>query len=102
MLLNAKDGLDKVISFIKTMKKTSQVERVATLFATWNDFLIDGITPSDDQIIREVMNNWTENKGNTQYLTWKSSLDKIKRSGIVPKGMGLHTLPMQEGGRSDA
>lgn len=102
MLLNAKDGLDKVISFIKTMKKTSQVERVATLFAAWNDFLIDGITPSDDQIIREVMNNWTENKGNTQYLTWKSSLDKIKRSGIVPKGMGLHTLPMQEGGRSDA
>lgn len=102
MLLNAKDGIDKVISFIKTMKKTSQVERVATLFAAWNDFLIDGITPSDDQIIREVMNNWTENKGNTQYLTWKSSLDKLKRSGIVPKGMGLHTLPMQEGGKSDA
>lgn len=102
MLLNAKDALDKVISFIKAMKKTSQVERVATLFAAWNDFLIDGITPSDDQIIREVMNNWTENKGNTQYLTWKSSLDKIKRSGIVPKGMGLHTLPMQEGGKSDA
>lgn len=102
VVLKAKDDLDKIISFITTMKKTSQVERAATLFAAWNDFLIDGTTPSDDQIIREVMENWTENKGHTQYLTWKNSLDKLKRSGIVPKGIGLHTLPMtQEGVNND-
>lgn len=91
-LSSARGELDKVIAFIKTMGKTSQIERAATLFAVWNDFLLDGITPSDDQIIREVMENWTENKANTQYSTWQGSLDKLKNSGIIPKGVGLRTL----------
>lgn len=101
VFLRAKNDLDTVISFAKTMKRTSQVERAATLFAAWNDFLLDGITPSDDQIIREVMGNWTENKANTKYDTWKDSLDKLKKSGILPKGLGLRTLPKTQKGDSN-
>lgn len=101
-LSREKGGIDKIISFVKSMSKTSQVERMATLFAAWNDFLIDGITPSDDQIIREIMDNWTENKAHSQYPTWKDSLNKLKGNGIIPKGIGLHTLPMaQRGGNHE-
>lgn len=85
--------IDKLIDFLGPMK-TSQVERIATLFAAWNDFIIDGNpAPTDSQIIHEVMNNWTDNKAHTQYATWQGTLKKMKKHGIVPKGLGLHTLP---------
>lgn len=84
--------IDKLIDFLRTMK-TSEVERIATLFAAWNDFIIDGNpAPTDDQIIHEVMTNWTDNKANTQYATWQGTLKKMRANGIVPKGTGLHTL----------
>ena len=93
--------VDNLIKFLKPMK-TSQVERIATLFATWNDFIIDGIShPTDDQIINEVMTNWTDNKANTQYTTWQSTLAKMKQNGIIPKGKGLHTLPMPQKENTD-
>lgn len=85
--------INKLIAFLRPMK-TSQVERIATLFAAWNDFIIDGNpTPTDNQIIHEVINNWTDNKANTQYATWQGTLKKMKQHGIVPQGLGLHTLP---------
>ena len=85
--------IDNLIDILRPMK-TSQVERIATLFAAWNDFIIDGNpTPTDSQIIHEVMNNWTDNKANTQYTTWQGTLKKMKQHGIVPQGLGLHTLP---------
>lgn len=85
--------IDKLITFLKPMK-TSQVERIATLYAAWNDFMIDGnVVPTDSQIIHEVMTNWTNNKANTKYSTWQGTLDKMKKNGIIPKGLGLHTLP---------
>lgn len=88
--------VDKLINFLKPMK-TRQVERIATLFAAWNDFIIDGnVHPTDDQIINEVMTNWTDNKANMQYTTWQSTLAKMKQHGIIPKGKGLHTLPMPQ------
>ena len=93
--------VDKLINFLKPMK-TSQVERIATLFAAWNDFIIDGNeNPTDDQIINEVMTNWTPNKGHTQYTTWQSTLAKMKQHGIIPKGKGLHTLPMPQKENAD-
>lgn len=71
---------------------TKQLERFATLFAVWNDFIIDGIdNPSDEEIITEVLNNWTPNKKNFKKSTWQQSLDKMRVLDMIPKGNGLHT-----------
>ena len=84
--------IEKVLSFIKGMK-TSEVERVATLFAVWNDMIIAGTnSPSDSEIIFEVRNNWTPNKANSPVSTWQNTLDKMRKAGITPKGYGLHTM----------
>lgn len=77
---------------------TKQIERIATLYAAWNDFLLDGVTPSDDQIIQDVVTNWTENKANFKHSTWQESLNQMKQFGLIPKGTGLHTLPKPEKG----
>ena len=87
--------INSLVSFVKDMKRTSQIERIATIFAVWNDLILDGNrTPTDDEIIHEILTHWTPNKANTAEGAWKGSLDKMRKQGIIPKGWGLHTLPM--------
>ena len=85
--------INNLIQFVQPMKR-SQIERVATLFAVWNDMILDGNnTPTDAEIVSEVMSGWTENKANFAYDTWLGTLNKMRTNGIIPKGQGLHTLP---------
>jgi hypothetical protein len=85
-------NLRKIVRFLKPMK-TSQAERIATLLAAWNDFIIDGVAnPTDKEIIDEVVTHWTPNKANPQYSTWQDTLCKMRKHRFVPKGSGVHTL----------
>ena len=83
--------LKRIIDFLKPMK-SSQAERVATLLAAWNDFILEGINPTDEEIIGDVMTNWTPNKANSQYSTWQDTLNKIRENHFIPTGSGLHTI----------
>lgn len=95
--------INSLVSFVKDMKKTSQIERIATIFAVWNDLILDGNrTPTDDEIIHEILTHWTPNKANTAEDTWKGTLDKMRKQGIIPKGWGLYTLPMPQRGLNNA
>lgn len=68
------------------------IEAVATLYAAWNDFLIDGRTPDRADIIREVLENWHPEKSRKftadELGTW---LDWMRRQNIVPDGTGPQT-----------
>lgn len=68
------------------------IEAVATLYAAWNDFLIDGRTPDRADIIREVLENWHPEKSRKftadELGTW---LDWMERQNIVPDGTGPQT-----------
>jgi len=88
---NIEPQIEKVLDFI-TSKTSKKAERTATLFAVWNDFIIDGNkNPTDEQIIHEVMTNWTDNKANILKETWQDTLNKMKSIGLIPHGFGLHT-----------
>ena len=86
--------IQRICTFLAPMK-TSQSERVATLLAAWNDFLLDGVNPTDQQLIQEVRTNWTPNKANSPEATWQDTLNKIRNNGFVPKGKGKHTITEQ-------
>jgi type I restriction enzyme S subunit len=72
-------------------KTTEEAEIIATLFAAWNDLLIDGKSPSDDEIIREVRENWHYKKERftptllTRWLNW------LRQQSIIPKGLAPRT-----------
>ncbi|CAB5526646.1 Type I restriction enzyme EcoKI specificity protein [Pseudomonas putida] len=73
-------------------KKTEEVEIIATLFAVWNDFLIDGVQPTDTQIISDVRENWHERKARftpTELGRW---LDWLRRENIIPQGLPPRTV----------
>lgn len=73
-------------------KKTEQVEIVATLFAVWNDFLIDGVRPTDAQIISELRENWHERKARFTPAELGRWLDWLRKEGIVPRGLPPRTV----------
>ena len=73
-------------------EKTRSVEAVATLYAAWNDSLLDGDRPSSDDIVFEVLNNWHPQKGKKfkapELHTW---LRWMRRRRVVPSGSGPKT-----------
>ena len=78
------------------VKRTSKAEKMATLLASWNDFLIDGVAPTDDMIINDIVTNWTVNKANIAKETWREELRQLKEKQLIPKGYGKHTLKKEQ------
>ena len=73
-------------------KKTEDVEIIATLFAVWNDFLIDGIHPTDEQIIADVRENWHERKARFSPAELGRWLDWLRSKKLVPQGQPPRTV----------
>lgn len=71
---------------------TEAVEAIATLYAVWNDALMDGRQPDDSMIVNGVLTEWHEEKGkkfkDSDLRHW---LDWMKRNGLTPRGRGPRT-----------
>ena len=72
---------------------TQQCEIVSTLYAAWNDLLIEKQLPSDAEIIREASDpeRWHESKLNIHVDKWPIALSWMREKGLVPSGFGTHT-----------
>lgn len=91
MLPDQKAEFDRLI-YALADKKTEEVEIIATLFAVWNDFLIDGVQPTDTQIISDVRENWHERKARFTPAELGRWLDWLRREDIVPQGLPPRTV----------
>lgn len=82
---------DRLIDDIATID-TKGAEAVATLYAVWNDALINRETPSDMEIVLAVLSEWHPEKAKKFRLdelqTW---LGWMRRHGLVPTGAGPKT-----------
>ncbi|CAP44335.1 restriction endonuclease subunit S [Bordetella petrii] len=76
-------------------KTTKEVEIIATLFAVWNDFLIDGTQPTDEQIITDMRENWHERKGRFSPSDLKPWLSWLRKENFVPRGLSPRTTQQQ-------
>ena len=87
------DDLQRVRTLVKKFKNldTDQSEIIATLFACWNDLLLDDKYVTDELIIREFLKNW--HAGKTQFPKRRllKALGWMREHQIVPKGTGQHT-----------
>jgi len=73
---------------------TEPVEVIATLYAVWNDALMDGRQPDDSMIVNGVLTEWHEEKGkkfkDSDLRHW---LEWMRRNGLTPRGNGPRTTP---------
>jgi len=91
MLPGQRTEFDRLI-YALADKKTEEVEIIATLFAVWNDFLIDGVQPTDAQIISDVRENWHERKARFTPAELDRWLDWLRRENIIPRGLPPRTV----------
>lgn len=84
--------IHQIISYL-TNAKTNFCEVVSTLYAAWNDLLIEGREPTDKEIIREASDpkRWHESKAKIEGEKWVLALEWMRKKGLVPRGYGAHT-----------
>ncbi|HKQ03733.1 MAG TPA: restriction endonuclease subunit S [Blastocatellia bacterium] len=93
ILGDRKDKLDKLLEDLAGVP-SDQIEAAATLFAVWNDFLIDGHQPTDKEIIREALENWHPDKRLKRLfnpILLKASLQWMREIKLTPTGIGPRT-----------
>lgn len=84
-------SLRSMIDLFKDMN-TEATEAVATLYAVWNDALIEGQQPDDAAIIRGFLQDWHADKGRFKQNELQTWLGWMRRNGIVPDGTGPRTV----------
>lgn len=82
--------LQKLIDLLHDFD-TEAVEAIATLYAVWNDALMDGQQPDDDAIVRGVLTEWHRDKTKFTTDTLRHWLDWMKRYGLTASGQGPRT-----------
>ncbi|MEO1025540.1 MAG: restriction endonuclease subunit S [Pseudomonadota bacterium] len=85
-----KEALEDLLALIAPMK-TQQAEIVSTAFAAWNDLLLEGKSPSDNEIVDLILNDWTESKKKISADRWHSALVWMRDKDLTPRGLGEHT-----------
>ena len=70
-----------------------QCEIVSTLYAAWNDLLIEDAAVSDTSILHEASSaeRWHKSKEQIAPERWSKALQWMKDKGLVPVGYGKHT-----------
>lgn len=83
--------IDRIINIFIDYS-TDQAEIIATLFAAWNDAIIDNKPFTDEDVVNDVLNNWHESKRRFPTDMWLRAMDEMRKNNLVPKGYGKRTI----------
>lgn len=84
-------NIEQVIELMRDWD-TDRCEMTVTLYAAWNDFIIEGRHATDDDIVDEVMHRWNEAKLRFRKGEWLAVLTEMKKHGLLtPSGFGTRT-----------
>ncbi len=73
---------------------TRKSEIIATLYAVWNNMLLDGEAIADSKIIEDAK-NWHEEKKHIKHAQWEWGLKYMRDYNFTPSGTGRHTKPQR-------
>ena len=91
------DRLADVEALLELLKplNTRQTEIVATLYAAWNNLLLDGEHPDDEAIVHEARENWHRDKLGIERGRFFKGLQWMRDKGLVPEGRGEKVVARQ-------
>ncbi|UVL66301.1 restriction endonuclease subunit S [Pseudomonas sp. B21-031] len=83
--------IEQVIELMRDWD-TDRCEMTVTLYAAWNDFILEGRPVTDEAIVDEVMHSWNVTKlrfGKNQWFAVLAEMKKHKM--LMPSGFGKRT-----------
>lgn len=81
--------VDALINLLLPMD-TRQAEIVATLYAAWNNLLLLGRSPGDEDIVYEARENWHASKLEIERERFFKALEWMREQGLIPRGRGRY------------
>lgn len=83
--------IERVIELMRIWD-TDRCEMTVTLYAAWNDFILEGRPSTDEAIVDEVMHRWNDAKLRFSKSEWLAVLADMKNHEILmPTGFGKRT-----------
>jgi len=79
------DKLERVIDLV-IPKNSRETELLATVYAAWNNLVLDGCEITDEAIIREARENWHSEKMKIPVAEFQKAIRIIRNKGLVPDG----------------
>jgi hypothetical protein len=76
--------------------KVQQAEIVATVYAAWNNLLLDGRQPTDEEIVREAREDWHPDKLKIEREKFFKAVNWLREKGVVPEGKGRRVVKKGE------
>jgi type I restriction enzyme S subunit len=74
-----------------------EAEIFATIYAAWNNLLIEGRAPTDDEIIRAAREDWHPNKLSIPRAKFVEGLREVRMAKLIPQGQGKFVPPPAQG-----
>lgn len=91
LLGDRKSLFDKTLRDVATLD-TRGAEAVATLYAVWNDMLLEGDDPTDDRVVSGFLDDWhPEKRAKFKDADLRIWLGWMRRHDLVPSGQGPRT-----------
>lgn len=85
-----KSRMDRMLDLVAGMN-TDAIEMTVTLFAAWNDRMISGAMVTDALLIVDVREHWHESKRRFTPAQLSITLNQMRSTGLVPRGIGPRT-----------
>jgi len=82
-------ALDRFLRVIANMD-TRDVEVLSTVHTAWNNFIIEGQTPTDEQIVTAAREGWHEEKTKIPRPIFFSAIKTLRDKNLVPTGLGKY------------
>jgi type I restriction enzyme S subunit len=79
--------VQKLLTWMLPMS-VRQAEIAATVYAAWNNLLLDGKNPSDEEIVHESRENWHPEKLKIERDRFFLAVKWLREQGVVPEGRG--------------
>lgn len=79
--------LKRVIKVLMPLN-TAETEILATVYAAWNNLLLEGIKPTENAIIHEARENWHADKLKYSEEQFRNAISQLRHNGLVPQGRG--------------
>ena len=84
------EQFNSVQTLIQTFLAFNMVdaEVIATVHAGWNNLLLEGKNPKDEEIVYESRENWSKRKLEIDRQVFFGAINWIRKNGFEPKGKG--------------
>ena len=82
--------IERIIAIFRDCNM-DKAEKIATVYAAWNDHVIAGTSFSDKDVVDDILNHWHKSKERFSREEWLDAMEFLRNNNLIPRGYGKPT-----------